>query len=335
MAGSRQFYRLFAAFMVATILLFLVNRYLALWLDWPDLSGSLAYFSADSAMNTTQLLQGLGMWALYLLTFLLVIRYVRNTPDVGMAEDAAWYTRISYFIIRAAFWSVLLIGLVDAAISLVRVEGALSALLGEDWAGILDQARTRGLYVHYPLIVLSLVIAWFSRSLGFIWLAFLVVLAELAIVLSRFIFSYEQAFMGDLVRFWYAALFLFSSAYTLVEGGHVRVDVIYAGMGARAKARVNALGSLLLGLPLCWIILALGMESKTGSLIAPVLKFEISQSGYGMYVKYLMGAFLLVFAVSMAIQFISYFLHSMAILRGEIAPDTADDELSMPEQEAV
>jgi len=37
------------------------------------------------------------------------------------------------------------------------------------------------------------------------------------IVISRFIFSYEQAFMADLVRFWYGALFLFASAYTLLE----------------------------------------------------------------------------------------------------------------------
>ncbi len=335
MAGSRQFYRLLAAFLVATVLLFLVNRYLALWLDWPDLSGLFAYFGEDSKMSTTQLLQGLGMWAIYGVAFFLIIRYVRNTPETGMAEDAEWYTRISYFIIRAAFWSVFLIGLADAAISLVRVEGALPTFVGEHWAGILDQARTRGLYVHYPLILLSLVIAWFSRSLDFIWLAFLVVLAELAIVLSRFIFSYEQAFMGDLVRFWYAALFLFSSAYTLVEGGHVRVDVLYAGLSERAKARVNALGSLVLGLPLCWVILLLGMESKTSSLIAPVLKFEISQSGYGMYVKYLMGAFMLVFAVSMAIQFISYFLHSIAILHGEIEPEAEHEDLPTLEQEAV
>ncbi|MGB0845796.1 MAG: TRAP transporter small permease subunit [Thiolinea sp.] len=335
MTGSRQFYRLFAAFMVASILLFLLNRYLALWLSWPDLSGVFAYFADDSKMTTAQLIQGLVMWAIYLVAAFLVIRYVRNTPETGMAEDAEWYSRISYFVVRAAFWSVLLVGLADAAISLVRVEGALPGLIGEHWAGLLDQARTRGLYVHYPLIALSLVIAWFTRSLSFIWLAFLVVLAEFAIVLSRFIFSYEQAFMGDLVRFWYAALFLFSSAYTLVEGGHVRVDVLYAGFSERAKARVNAVGSLLLGLPLCWTILALGMESKTGSLIAPVIKFEISQSGYGMFVKYLMAAFLLVFAVSMAIQFISYFLHSMAILHGEITPKSEDDDLPTLEQEAI
>ena len=59
------------------------------------------------------------------------------------------------------------------------------------------------------------------------------VAAELLIVISRFIFSYEQAFMADLVRFWYGALFLFASAYTLLEEGHVRVDVLYAAFKDR------------------------------------------------------------------------------------------------------
>ncbi len=328
MTGSRQFFRTISAFMVATILLFLLNRYLALWLSWPDLTGVLAWFGEGSEMSTTSLLQGICLWLIYIAAAVLIVRHVRKTPDTAMHEDAESYTRLSYFIVRSAFWAVFLVGLADATISLLRVEGILQDLVGEKWTGILDQAHSRGTYVHYPLILLSAVIAYFSRSLGFMWLAFLVVLAEFGIVLSRFIFSYEQAFMGDLVRFWYAALFLFSSAYTLVEGGHVRVDVLYAGMSGRAKAWVNAIGSMILGLPLCWTILLLGMGSKQGSLIAPIINFEISQSGYGMYVKYLMAAFLLVFAVTMAIQFISYFLNSVAILAGEIEPESEDDHIT-------
>lgn len=334
MTGSRQFFRIFSAFMVAAILLFLVNRYLVLWLDWPDLTGVFAYFSDDSEVSSTQLWQGLGLWAMYLVAAFLIIRYISRTPERGMAVDAEFYQRVAYYVVRAAFWSVLFIGLVDAGISLLRVEGVLANVFGDHWANIMDQARTRGLYIHYPLVLLALVIAWFNRSLSFIWLAFLVVLAEFAIVLSRFIFSYEQAFMGDLVRFWYAALFLFSSAYTLVEGGHVRVDVLYASLSKRAQAWVNAVGSLLLGLPLCWTILVLGMGSKQGSLIAPVINFEISQSGYGMYVKYLMAACLLVFAVSMAIQFVSYFLHSVAVLFGEV-DDESEATSDVVVQEAV
>ena len=255
----------------------------------------------------------------------LVIRQVRRTPDTLLIQDSRRYSALAAYIIRAAFWSVLLVGIVDAAISLLRVEGLLAGLVGPDWNGILEQARPRGLYVHYPLVLLSFVIAAFTRAISFVWLSLLVVLAEFAIVLTRFIFSYEQAFMGDLVRFWYAALFLFGSAYTLLQGGHVRVDLLYAGMRKRTQAWVNAIGSVLLGLSLCWVILTMGMGNRQGVLIAPVVNFEISQSNYGMYVMYLMATFLLVFAVSMACQFIAYFLCSAAILTGEVDPDTVED----------
>ena len=44
-----------------------------------------------------------------------------------------------------------------------------------------------------------------------------------------------------------------------------------------------------------------------------MLSFEISQSGYGMYTKYLMAGYLMIFAFSMAIQFVSFFLSNMAL----------------------
>ena len=234
-----------------------------------------------------------------------------------LLDDSDLYARQAAYIVRAAFWSIFLIGLVDTVISFLRIENMLTPLVGESLSANLDQARWRGLFVPYPLILISLVIAWFNKSLGFIWLGLLVVLAEFGIVLSRFIFSYEQAFMGDLVRFWYAGLFLFASAYTLVKGGHVRVDVVYAGMSRKAKAWVNTLGCILLGLPLCWTIMTLGMDTRQSSLISPIINFEMSQSGYGLYVKYLMAGFLLVFAVSMAFQFLSYMLSNIAILTDE------------------
>jgi len=231
--------------------------------------------------------------------------------------DSANLSGLSAFIIRAAFWSVLLIGIADTVISFLRVEGFLSYFVGDKLTTELGLSRFRGAFVHYPLIVVSLVIAYFTRTLGFAWLALLVVIAELQIVIARFIFSYEQAFMGDLVRFWYAALFLFASAYTLTEEGHVRVDVLYTGFSERGKAWTNSIGALLLGLPLCWIILSMGMAGKATVINSPLLSFETSQSGFGLYVKYLMAGFLAVFAVSMMVQFTSYFLSSVADLRGE------------------
>lgn len=168
-----------------------------------------------------------------------------------------------------------------------------------------------------PLIAVSIALASVTRTLGFYWLALLVVAAELLIVIGRFIFSYEQAFMADLVRFWYAALFLFASAYTLLEEGHVRVDVFYAGLSPRTKGILNSLGTLLFGIPLCWVILIIGAGSKQSIIISPLLSFEVTQAGFGMYVKYLMAAFLAVFAISMLTQFVSSLLDSIADIRGE------------------
>jgi TRAP-type mannitol/chloroaromatic compound transport system permease small subunit len=238
-------------------------------------------------------------------------------------------TRMTAYIVRAAFWSVMLVGLADMAISFLRVEGFLADLVGQNWADRLGRSRFRGAFVHYPLIVLSFVIAWFTRSIGFHWLAFLIVIAEIQIVIARFIFSYEQAFMADLVRYWYGALFLFASAYTLVEEGHVRVDILYTAFSERGKAWTNTLGSLLLGLPLCWVILAMGMWGKSDVINGPLINYEVTQAGYGLYVKYQLAGFLMVFAVTMLIQFMGYLLTYAAVLLNE------PGHHAVPEEHAV
>ena len=82
-------------------------------------------------------------------------------------------------------------------------------------------------------------------------------------------FSYEQSFMADLVRYWYAAMFLFASAYTLYEEGHVRVDVIYAGLSDKVKAYVNAWGSYLLGVVTMIVVVLIGFNGKTSIINSP------------------------------------------------------------------
>ena len=204
----------------------------------------------------------------------------------------------------------------------MRVEGFLNSLFGNAMAIDLGRSVFRGTYIHYPLIILSFVIAFFVRGHGFTWLALLVVIAEFQIVISRFVYSYEQAFMGDLVRMWYAALFLFASSYALITEGHVRVDVLYSRFKAKTKALSNAVGCVLLGIPLCWTILMTGMWVKGSSLNSPLLSFEVYQQGFGMYTKYLMVGFLVVFAVCMLVQFMGYFLNNTAeLIEGQMNSD--------------
>ena len=191
------------------------------------------------------------------------------------------------------------------------VEKLVEPIFGEQVKINLVKPAFRISYIHFPLIIASFVIGYFTRSVGFIWLAVLVVGSEFLIVVSRFIFQYEQAFQGDLVRFWYAALYLFASAYALIHEGHVRVDVLYANFSERKKAWTNAIGSLILGIPLCLIVIFLGMGGKASIINGPVISFEITQQGSnGLYLLYLMAVYLAVFAVSMLTQFTSYFMSS-------------------------
>ena len=312
--------RVMALSAASVALIFVINNFLIFWWGWPGLDllfGQLGWFGFEAPranLQGSRLILGWFQIVLYLGPIILITVLVLQTSKRTILADSEVLSRLASYIIRSAFWAVLLIGLVDMVISFLRVEGLLSAVFGDQLAKDLGRPAFRGLYVHYPLIFVSFIIGYFSRGLGFMWLALLIVSAELLIVITRFVFSYEQAFMGDLVRFWYAALFLFASAYTLIEEGHVRVDIIYTGFTDRGKAWSNVFGTILLGIPVCWVILTSGLGGKSNLINAPLLVFEVTQSGYGMFVKYLMAGFLLIYALSMMIQFISYFLHNAAIL---------------------
>ena len=318
--------RVFALSVVAVTLAFVLNDYLIFWRDWPGASPLLSRWlglAGPAGADLSALETSARAWlqaAIYLVPMAAILVYAFLTPRQPLRVDADRLSALAAYVVRASFWMVLLVGVVDMLISFLRVEDLLAAVVGDDLTRELGRSVYRGTWVHLPLMGLALLIALRTRGLDFIWLAFLVVLAEFQIVISRFVFSYEQAFMGDLVRFWYASLFLLGSAYALVDEGHVRVDVFYARFSPRMQAWSNLVGSVVLGIPLCWTILATGMWGKGSSINSPLLSFEISQSGFGMYVKYLMAGLLVVFAVSMAVQFMSYALSSVARLRGEEEP---------------
>ncbi|MCR9254881.1 MAG: TRAP transporter small permease subunit [Alphaproteobacteria bacterium] len=298
---------------------YLIENYLVVWQSWP---GSIAFFRHFGLLGEAAPLEsGLALSAicilLYLSCFALSYVMVMRSRDVTLRASSMSVASVTNYIIRSVFWAVLLVGLVDITVSFLRVEGLLEAWFGQQMASDLGRSAYRGAYVHFPLVIAGFVIGAFSRTLGFPWLALLVVIAELTIVIGRFVFSYEQAFQGDLVRFWYAALFLFASAYTLFEDGHVRVDVLYSTFDRPLKGTVNAFGCIVLGMTMCWVVIFFGMADKTSIINTPIANFEVSQSGFGMYVKFWMAGFLAIFAVAMNLQFTSYFLESVADRRSE------------------
>ncbi|MFT5219399.1 MAG: TRAP-type mannitol/chloroaromatic compound transport system permease small subunit [Planctomycetota bacterium] len=312
--------RAFAYLMISAIFLYLINNYLVYWQDLPggfNLFSHYGWFGLEQPSNPLNADQITHAWfqvIIYSSALAASVAYVGRTQHRSLHQDSLRFAKLSAYIIRFAFWSVCLVGIVDMLISFLRVEGFLEFFAGEWLTQQLGRPIFRGTYVHYPLIVASFFIAAKWPTVSFTWLALMCVFSEFLIVITRFVFSYEQAYMGDVVRFWYAALFLFASAHTLVEEGHVRVDVIYTMFTRRRKAWFDSFGSTLLGMPICWIILMHGMGGRGNSINSPFLSFEVSQSGYGMYVKYLMAGFLIIFSLTMLIQFVSFLLFNIGLL---------------------
>ncbi len=309
--------RIFSYSILATTFVFLFNNILTVWFEWPGVKKLFSNYELfgfkklGKPLESSELTLAYSQLFFYFISILLAIFYVIRSIQQNLTTDSEILTKFSSYIIRSSFWAVLIVGIADLLISFLVVEKLVEPLLGETLKIKLVIPAFRITFVHFPLILISFVVGYFTRSVGFIWLAVLVVGSEFFIVLSRFIFEYEQAFQGDLVRFWYSALYLFASAYALMHEGHVRVDVLYTGFSERKKAWTNSIGSLILGIPLCLIVLFLGMGGKASIINGPVISFEITQQGSnGLYLLYLMAVYLAVFAVSMLIQFTSYFMSS-------------------------
>ena len=304
--------RIFSWSIIFLTFAFLINNILNFWHDYPGVDKFFGnyniFFDQKNELSTKEFYKSWMQFLIYIIAILISFIYVKLYSQVEIEKDSEYLSNFSAYIIRSCFWGVFIIGIADMVLSFLRVEDLLIPLFGDSLGMNLGKAVFRGTYIHFPLIIIAFIIGYFTKTLGFFWLAFLVVIAEFQIVVARFIFSYEQTFMGDLVRFWYGSLFLFASSYALLKEGHVRVDILYTNFSKRGKAWSNLLGSLLLGIPICATILLRGMWCQQCILNAPIQSFEQSMSGYGMQVKYLMAGFLAIYALTMLIQFTSFFM---------------------------
>ena len=304
--NTLNFAKIFSIAIVLFVFSFLINNYLTFGGNWP---GAL---SVNENINIFSSIQ-ISLYFFALLFPIYLIYFYKK--EIGLSAIADFFDNTNGYIIRFAFWAVFIIGIVDAIISLLIIEGFIEHFFGKSWNVKLSNNSFRDPYVHFPLLFFALILGYVFKSLNFFWLAFLVVLAEFQIVLLRFVFSYEQTLMSDLVRFWYGGLFLFASYYTLIKDGHVRVDVLYTNFTEKNKAKVNLFGSLILGIPLCLTIFLKGMACKQCVLNQPIMNFETSQSTQGMNIKYLMAGFLIIFDLTMLIQFVVYFLRNLEVIK--------------------
>ena len=151
--------------------------------------------------------------------------------------------------------------------------------------------------------------AWIGRAAA--WLCLFIVFAQFTIVLMRYGFGAGSAKLTESIIYGHAALFMLAAAWTLREGGHVRVDIFYADAPPRRKALVDLFGALLLLIPfaLSLFILSLPYVARSWSIL------ERSRETSGLPLVYLLKTLIPVFATLLVLQGISQAIRALQTLR--------------------
>ena len=142
------------------------------------------------------------------------------------------------------------------------------------------------------------------------WCALAIVLIGFAVVLLRYVLGLGSIWLQESILYAHAALFLLAAAWTLKEGGHVRVDVFYASASPRVKAWIDLLGVLLLLLPFCIAIIWFSWPYVTRSWAI----LERSRETSGLPLVFLLKTLIPLFALTLALQGISQAIKSIAML---------------------
>jgi len=101
------------------------------------------------------------------------------------------------------------------------------------------------------MLVLANAIDRLNRTVALVvrWLALIMVLVQFCIVIGRYVFGYNSIAAQESVLYMHATLFMLGAGFTLLVDKHVRVDVLFARLGDRAKRRIDIFGHLFLLIP--------------------------------------------------------------------------------------
>ena len=161
---------------------------------------------------------------------------------------------------------------------------------------------------------ISIIIDNFNIKVGklFSWLLLLMVLLTCLIVILRYLFNIGFIWMQELVRFFYAAVFLICAAYTLAEDAHVRVDIFYSKLSEKKKNIINIFGSLFFLIPVCFIIFYYSFNYVINSWA----QLEGSLEERGLHAVFIMKTFIWFFAFMLFAQGFSIIASSINRIRG-------------------
>jgi TRAP-type mannitol/chloroaromatic compound transport system permease small subunit len=151
-----------------------------------------------------------------------------------------------------------------------------------------------------------------TRATGFaiIWLTLLMMLITCSVVVLRYGFSIGAIAMQESITYLHATVFLLGAAFTLKQGGHVRVDIFYRGFSPRRRALVDFIGGLIFLLPLCVFI---GFSSWDYVLQSWSIR-EASPEAGGIPAVFLLKSLMPLMAATLFLQGLAETLRNLLVL---------------------
>ena len=139
------------------------------------------------------------------------------------------------------------------------------------------------------------------------WLTLAMVLVQFGVVVMRYVFGIGSIMLQESIVYMHGVLFMMAAADTLLKDQHVRVDIFYARRGAHGQAIINLLGHALLLLPFCVLIVIVSWDYVSISWSVR----EGSRETSGIQGVFLLKTVILVFAVQLALQALSFILQNL------------------------
>jgi TRAP-type mannitol/chloroaromatic compound transport system permease small subunit len=238
-------------------------------------------------------------------------------PDLS---DPAWIAHLIYYGASAElFFVVFDIAVIVMIVGLIRRPFLWSAV-----RGIEAFNNTIGRLAAWTALIMVL------QQVMIVALQRIFRVSEITFGPFGYVFTKDLSWFAEELKLYNAMLVTLCAAYTFVQGGHVRVDLFYAGASFRAKRVVDMLGSLFFVLPFMTVIWLFGWSFLWRHLMTPkvsatdtleqlisksnLMRWNVETIGFspnGFNGYFLFKVLLVSFAGTMFLQGVAYFYRNL------------------------
>jgi TRAP-type mannitol/chloroaromatic compound transport system permease small subunit len=156
------------------------------------------------------------------------------------------------------------------------------------------------------------------------WLTVVMVATLLIVVVTRYFLQIGSIALQESVTYLHATVFLLGIAYTLKQGGHVRVDIFYRQFSPRRKALVNFCGGIFFLIPVSVLI----FYSSWDYVMASWAIGETSAENNGLPFIYLLKTLMILMPATLLLQGVAEILKSLLVLINQSNTGESSDILT-------